>query len=74
MAVQNAMQTSLAAALKKSRLAFTPYTAPTAPPAGTYDPALDSQLGAVQRGLGYTLGGLDTQGSARRGRLRPADA
>jgi hypothetical protein len=62
MAVQNAMQTSLAAALKKSRLAFTPYTAPTAPPAGTYDPALDSQLGAVQRGLGYTLGGLDTQG------------
>jgi hypothetical protein len=62
MAVQNAMQTSLAAALRKQRLAFTPYTAPTSPPAGTYDPTLDSQLGAVQRGLGYTLGGLDTTG------------
>lgn len=54
---------SLQSSLRLARNAYTPYVAPTSPPAGTYDPALDAQLGAVGRGLGYTLQGLDTQGS-----------
>lgn len=53
----------LGANLRKAANAYTPYVAPAAPPAGTYDPALDAQLGAVNRGYQYTLQGLDTQGS-----------
>lgn len=57
------MNNSLATSLARARNAYTPYLAPVAPPAGTYDPNLDAQLGAVGRGLGYTLQGLDTAGS-----------
>lgn len=53
---------ALSGLLARYRNQYTPYVAPTAPPAGTYDPNLDAQNGAVQRGLGYTLGGIDTQG------------
>ena len=34
----------------QKRLAFTPYETPTSPPPGFYDPALDSQMRAAERG------------------------
>lgn len=52
----NSIRTSLAAALKKKPAGFTPYAAPTSPPAGTYDPAIDAQGGAAQRGYDYLFG------------------
>lgn len=54
---------ALAGYLARARNAYTPYVAPVAPPTGTYDPNLDAQSGAVSRGLGYTLQGIDTAGS-----------
>lgn len=40
------------ASLAQKMKAWTPWKAPTAPPAGTYDPSLDAQLRAAQRGYG----------------------
>lgn len=42
--------------------AWTPYTPPPIP-AGSYDPALDAQLGQAQRGLGDTLQDIATSSS-----------
>lgn len=53
-----------AAAGQKQR-AFKPFVAPTRPPTGTYDPSLDQQLGASERGLADLMFDTDTQ----RGRL-----
>jgi hypothetical protein len=39
---------------------FTPFKAPTSPPPGTYDPALDSELRASGRGLEDLLADYDT--------------
>jgi hypothetical protein len=52
----NSIKSSLAAALAKRQKTWTPWTAPTTPPAGTYDPALDAQAGAAQRGYDYLVG------------------
>jgi hypothetical protein len=45
----------------KKRRGFTPFKAPVNPPPGTYDPAIDAQVRAAQRGYGdlgqdYTVG------------------
>jgi hypothetical protein len=45
----------------KKRKGFTPFKAPVNPPPGTYDPAIDAQVRAAQRGYGdlgqdYTVG------------------
>jgi hypothetical protein len=47
-------------AAKKPSRKFTPYR-PPAPPAGSYDPALDSQLAAARRGLSDLQGQVGTQ-------------
>lgn len=55
---------SLAAGLRKARNAFTPYDQVVAqPPAGSYDPNLDAQENAVNRGLVYTTQDVNTAGS-----------
>lgn len=41
---------------------FTPYKTPTSPPSGTYDPALDAQQRAAQRGLGDTTQDVERTG------------
>jgi hypothetical protein len=41
---------------------FTPYVSPVAPPAGYYDPNIDAQVGATQRGLGDTMEDIGTAG------------
>lgn len=48
-------------AQKPKRKSFTPFRAPTRPPAGTYDPALDSQGRAASRGLLDLTQDTDTQ-------------
>lgn len=66
----NSIRTSLAAALKKKPTGFTPYAAPTTPPAGTYDPAIDAQGGAAQRGYDYLFGNVadaNSRGTAELG-------
>jgi hypothetical protein len=47
--------------MAKKRKGFTPFKAPVNPPPGTYDPAIDAQVRAAQRGYGdlgqdYTVG------------------
>lgn len=56
---------ALAATINK-KLAYTPYAAPTTPPPGTYDPALDAAVRASGRGYGNLL--QDTQDANARGR------
>jgi hypothetical protein len=41
---------------------FQPFSTPTSPPPGFYDPALDAQLGNANRGLQYHLDDLTTAG------------
>lgn len=54
---------SLASSLARMRRAYTPFAQATSPAAGTYDPNLDAEAGAVKRGAGYTIAGLDLAGS-----------
>ena len=48
-------------AKKRPSRKFTPYR-PPAPPAGTYDPSLDAQVAAAQRGFGDLRSDVETQG------------
>lgn len=55
----SARQAAHRAGFKPKPQGFTPYAAPTSPPPGTYDPTLDANLRASQRGYGDLT--LDTE-------------
>lgn len=50
---------------RRAKRAFTPFAAPTRPPTGTYDPALDSQERAADRGLTDLVGDIGEGGRLR---------
>jgi hypothetical protein len=60
---QGAANGTLAASMAKRRQAFTPWEPNASPPAGTYDPGLDAQSGAIDRGQLYSTQDLETAGS-----------
>jgi hypothetical protein len=60
---QGAANGTLAASMAKRRQAFTPWAPNASPPAGTYDPGLDAQSGAIDRGQLYSTQDLETAGS-----------
>lgn len=53
----SALTTARRKRLKALKTPYTPYTPSTPPPLGTYDPALDAQKAAAQRGFKYKYGG-----------------
>lgn len=57
----------MAAKRKKNPKAWTPFVAPTSPPPGTYDPGLDQQARAAERGL------VDFRSDAERDTARSED-